>query len=71
MRKLLIGLIILVSTANLNAQVWTLSGSYSPTFESYNFGMGLYTESFIMDYQFGILMNQPPGPLESGVRLTP
>ena len=36
------------------AQHFSMSGSYSPTFESYTLGFGFGDKDFIMDYNFGI-----------------
>lgn len=44
---------VLFSTASFG-QAFTLSGGYSPTFESINFGFGLGDENYLMDYQLGL-----------------
>ncbi|NVK04462.1 MAG: hypothetical protein HWD92_06545 [Flavobacteriia bacterium] len=37
-----------------NAQAYSLSASYSPTLESYTFGIGMGSADFLMDFQMGI-----------------
>lgn len=50
---LLLPILTLASYSSL-AQAFTLSGGYSPTFESLNFGVGLGDEVYLMDFQIGL-----------------
>lgn len=52
-KRILIFTFFLASIA-ASSQFYSLSGSYSPTFDSYNFGLGINTDVFLMDYQVGV-----------------
>lgn len=52
-KTLLLTTFIAVSTL-ASAQFYSLSASYSPTFESWSAGFGFNTNEFLMDYQLGI-----------------
>lgn len=51
--KMLLLSILAAQSILVNAQHFTLSGAYSPTFESYNIGLGMGGMDFLMDYQIG------------------